>query len=97
MPDDAFHGLIDAGVLEDDVAALPPSSRVAFFEVPGDARCDALAHLVLPVKATCPRSGARPARARSPAPVTMLTTPAAARLLEDLGERNAVMLVVSAA
>ena len=58
-------------------AALPPSSRVTFLSVPATAFAMARPTSVEPVKATLSTSScATSARPVSPAPVTMLTTPA---------------------
>ncbi len=58
------------------LAALPPSSRVTFLELPATVRAIALPTPVEPVKATLSTSG-WPTRVSpvAPAPVMMLTTP----------------------
>ena len=80
------------------LAALPPSSSVAFLSVPAMLRAIALPTAVEPVKATLSMSGcATSACPVSPAPVTMLTTPGGRSACWQISAKSrAVRGVVSA-
>jgi hypothetical protein len=96
--DDALDGLVERGVLEDDVGRLAAEFEGEFFAAAGEARWMILPTSVEPVKAILAASGwLTTAAPVSPAPVTMLTTPggspASSRIVANF---SAVMEVVSA-
>ena len=74
--DDALDGLVDRGVVEDDVRGLAAELEGDLLVGAGDGLGDRRPTSVEPVNATLSTSGcATSARPVSPAPVTMLTTP----------------------
>ena len=74
--DDALDGLVERGVVEDDVGGLAAELEGDLLVVPATDLAIARPTSVEPVNATLSTSGcATSARPVSPAPVTMLTTP----------------------